>query len=106
MIFALRWGVISRYPTRRAEQLCRKVIAIQKKVLGPRHPDVMMSLSNLGGSLYDQDRIGEALSIYRPLINDLLVVYGSNHPETIRIMRHFNYIDNQARVIMCDIAYD
>lgn len=47
------------------EPLARRALEIRRKLLGNGHPDVAMSLSNLGGGIYVAGRYAEAESIFR-----------------------------------------
>ena len=49
----------------RAEALFKRSLAIRKKALGPEHPNVANSLSNLGFLYLADGRIGKALNIFK-----------------------------------------
>ncbi|MDP6128682.1 MAG: tetratricopeptide repeat protein [Planctomycetota bacterium] len=38
----------------KAEGVCRRILAIREKALGPEHPDVAQSLNNLANFLWAQ----------------------------------------------------
>ena len=48
-----------------AELLCRECLEIERKTLGPEHPEVAISLNNLGKLLRSQGRLDEAEPLFR-----------------------------------------
>jgi hypothetical protein len=48
-----------------AEKLQRETLDIQRRVLGPNHPDTAMSTYNLGGIALHKGKRDEALSLLR-----------------------------------------
>jgi hypothetical protein len=57
-------------------------LQIQEQALGPEHPNVVVSLSNLANLNYQQDKYYEA----GPLLARVLAIYervlGSQHPDS------------------------
>ena len=52
-----------------AEKLERETLDIQRRVLGPDHPDTAMSTYNLGGIALHKGRRDEALSLLRNAVD-------------------------------------
>jgi hypothetical protein len=52
-----------------AEKLERQTLEIQRRILGPDHPDTAMSTYNLGGIALHKGKPDEALSLLRDAID-------------------------------------
>jgi len=52
-----------------AEKLQRETLDIQRRVLGPNHPDTAMSTYNLGGIALHKGKRDEALSLLREAVD-------------------------------------
>ncbi len=63
-----------------AEPLYRRVLAIREKALGPDHPFVATSLSDLGNLAYARGRYAEAESIFRRVLPIEEKALGPEHP--------------------------
>jgi tetratricopeptide (TPR) repeat protein len=67
-----------------AEALIRRVVEIDEKRLGEKHPDLASALNNLGQLLQHTNRLSEA----EPLMRRALVIdeqsFGPNHPNVAR----------------------
>ena len=61
------WNVPSHYGE--AEKLERQTLEIQRRILGPDHPDTAMSTYNLGGIALHKGKSAEALSLLREAID-------------------------------------
>ena len=57
-----------------------QALAIQKKVLGPTHPDVALSLMNIGAIYFKKSDFDNALGNYRKSIGILEKTLGPEHP--------------------------
>ena len=51
-----------------AEEIHRHVLLLDKRVLGPRHPDTLTTACNLARSLWDQGKYAEAEEIEREVL--------------------------------------
>ena len=63
-----------------AEQLFKRSLAIREKSLGPDHPDVAESLSNLAEVYRAQGKYGVAESLYELSLPILQKTLGPEHP--------------------------
>src|SRR5260370_38507483 len=64
-----------------AEKLAREALAIQRRVLGPDHPDTAMSTYNLGGIALHKGKPDEALSLLRDAVDHGLALNIALHLE-------------------------
>jgi CHAT domain-containing protein/Tfp pilus assembly protein PilF len=62
-----------------AISLAQRVLSIREKVLGPDHPDVARSLSNLATFYTDQDRYADAEPLFKRSLSIREKVLGSSH---------------------------
>jgi tetratricopeptide (TPR) repeat protein len=69
-----------------AEYLIGLVMEIQKKVLGPEHPDTLLSMGLFALLLKCLGKYDEAEPIYRQTLELTKKVHGLEHPETLRSM--------------------
>lgn len=65
----------------RAEPLLRSSLALRRKALGPRHPDVAVSLMSLADLLQMEGVYDEAERCYREALDLRREIYGPEHPE-------------------------
>ncbi|HSK76678.1 MAG TPA: serine/threonine-protein kinase [Thermoanaerobaculia bacterium] len=65
----------------RAEPLLRSSLALRRKALGPRHPDVAVSLTSLGDLLQIEGVYDEAERCYREALELRREAFGPEHPE-------------------------
>jgi hypothetical protein len=65
-----------------AEQLCRDVLAVRRRVLGDDHPDTLTSRDCLAWLAARQGRRAEAVELYRQVLADRSRVLGAGHPDT------------------------
>ncbi|KAH8598596.1 Tetratricopeptide repeat-domain-containing protein, partial [Bisporella sp. PMI_857] len=61
----------------------RQTLARREKVLGPEHPDTLISMNNLAGVLEHQGRYEEAESVNRQTLARREKVLGPEHPDTL-----------------------
>lgn len=66
----------------KSEKLFRKTIEIQRRVLGPEHPDTLLSMSNLVSTLEGENDYGEAERLSRDALQIQRRVLGPEHPDT------------------------
>ena len=70
------------YP--RAHALVERAVQIRSRVLGPNHPDTLLSKHRLGGILDGEGRFAEAEKMKRETLDARRRVLGPEHPETLR----------------------
>jgi len=73
-----------RYPD--AERLLREAIALQRRVLGPEHPDTALSMAVLTRALRAQAKLAEAEQLQRETLAIQLRALGPENPNTLRSM--------------------
>jgi non-specific serine/threonine protein kinase/serine/threonine-protein kinase len=78
-----------RYPE--AEELARKTLEIQQRVLGPRHIDTLATLQCLGLALAHQHRYEEARTLFNETVDKL-----SSGPEASLSLAWYDYADVDA----------
>jgi tetratricopeptide (TPR) repeat protein len=66
-----------------AEQILREVLDVQRRVLGPEHPDTLHTMGNVGFSLGEQGKYADAEQMYRELLNVQRRVLRPMHPKTL-----------------------
>lgn len=64
-----------------AELLFKQALAIREKVLGPEHPDVAKSLTNLGGLYKRQGQYAHAEALYQQALTIAEKTLDPDHPE-------------------------
>ena len=67
----------------RAEAMYRELLSAQRRVLGPEHPETLMSSSNLANTLYSQGKYTDAETMQRDALSVQRRVLGPNHPSTL-----------------------
>ena len=70
----------------KAEPLIRHALAIQQKTLGPNNPEVIGSLTNLGGRLRDQGRFAEAEPLLVQAMEAGEKVFGPSSIEQVKAL--------------------
>ena len=66
-----------------AEEIYRKMLAVQKRVLGKDHFNTLMTASNLPITLKKQGKHAEAEEMYRETLVVQRRVLGDDHPHTL-----------------------
>ena len=64
----------------RDPELHEHALALERRHLGPRHPNVARDSNNKGLTLKYLDRLSEALNCYEDALVISRFVYGNNHP--------------------------
>ncbi len=64
----------------------REVLEVQRRVLGPEHPDTLNTMSNLGCSLGGQGKHAKAETMTREVLDVQRRVLGAEHPSTLLTM--------------------
>jgi tetratricopeptide (TPR) repeat protein len=67
---------------REGVEAARRALAARERVLGPEHPDTMISVSSLGFLFESQGNYAEAEPLYRRALSGFTKVLGPNHPTT------------------------
>ena len=69
-----------------SDSINRRVLAMDQRIYGERHPQVANDLINLGAIQYEQARFTEAEKYQRQALDITQGFYGKNHPETASAM--------------------
>jgi eukaryotic-like serine/threonine-protein kinase len=67
----------------RAESLFTQAIDVRRRVLGPKNPDTLQSMSSLGRTFYVENRLAEAEKLLRETLALQQRVLGPRHPDTL-----------------------
>jgi CHAT domain-containing protein len=70
------------------ERILLRVLAIHRKVLGPEHPDVAISLNNLGMHYLREGRLAEAKEMSRQAGEIYAKAFGRGHPSYALALDH------------------
>jgi eukaryotic-like serine/threonine-protein kinase len=66
-----------------AEALSRQALEIQRRVVGPDHPDTLYSMNNLADVYYQQSKSSQAEALYGQILAERRHALGSEHPDTM-----------------------
>ena len=66
-----------------AVELYEQVLADRMRVLGPDHPDTLITRNNLAGAYKDVGRFGEAIELYKRVLADQERILAPDHPDTL-----------------------
>lgn len=66
-----------------ALRLYRELLLAQERVLGERHPEVLITRANIAGWTWQTGDAPESLRLYNDLLSDLERVLGKDHPDTV-----------------------
>jgi hypothetical protein len=69
-----------------AQTLLTRAVDIRRRVLGPRNPDTLASMSSLGLDLMRQSRYPEAEKWDRETLGAQRRILGPEHPDTLTSM--------------------
>jgi|GEM_PF-3304336 len=67
-----------------SEKLRADMLAVQRRVLGPEHPDTLASMNNLADALGEEGRLPEAEQLLREALDLRRKVLGPDYSETLR----------------------
>jgi len=79
-----------------AEPLLTRAAGIRRRVLGPRNPDTLTSMSSLGQNLREQGRYVEAEKLDRDILDIRRRFMGPEHPDTLKSLSELANVVNQA----------
>ena len=65
-----------------AEKIYRQALDIQRRVVGPEHPDTLLTMDNLNNTVAEQGRYAEAEKLCRETLDIRRRVLGSEHRDT------------------------
>jgi tetratricopeptide (TPR) repeat protein len=68
---------------REAERYWLEALDAKRRVLGDDHPSTLTSITNMGGLLQQQDRLGEAAIYWREALESRRRTLGEDHPDTL-----------------------
>jgi len=71
-----------------SESINQRVLAMDRRIYGERHPQVANDLINLGAIQYEQAHFPEAEKYQRQALDITQGFYGRDHPETASAMTH------------------
>ena len=74
-----------------AERLQREGLEIARRILGPEHPNTLGWMTNLAGTLGDQERYAEAAQLEQETIAIQRRVLGPDHPNTLGSTNNLAY---------------
>ena len=80
-----------------AEPLYQRALAIREQSLGPEHPEIATSLSNLAVLYRDQGKYAQAEPLYQRALMIFEKVLGPEHPEVATVLNptaSFNSLPN------------
>ena len=72
----------------------RELLNVQRRVLGPEHPETLSTLGNLGCSLREQVKHAEAEQMFREQLDMRRRVLGLEHPHTLDTVRNLASLDS------------
>ncbi len=72
------------YP--RARSLLERAVDIRRRVLGPEHPDTLLSMNDLAENEYFDSHTSVAAKLYSEILGIERRVLGPEHPQTLRSM--------------------
>lgn len=71
-----------------AEALNLQTLEIRRRVLGPEHPDTLMSINNLAVVYFDEGKYAQAEALFSQTLEIMRRVLGPEHPATKSAPRH------------------
>ncbi|KAH0536061.1 hypothetical protein FGG08_007027 [Glutinoglossum americanum] len=77
------WYFRNRGQFERAETKADMSFRLREKILGPKHPDTLVSVSNLAAVLHDQGRYRAAEVMNLQALQGRLEQFGGDHPQTL-----------------------
>ena len=69
----------------------RGALSVVEEVLGPDHPDTLVSRNNLASAYESAGRLGEAIPLYEQVLADRVRVLGDDHPQTLTSRNNLAY---------------
>ena len=72
----------------------RRALELRRAALGPSHPDVASTLTNLGNALHDMDRFDEALATYYEALALREATLGPDHPDVAVTLNNLGALHN------------
>ena len=73
-------------PSHSHRSKCRNPVYPSEDILGPDHPDIATSLSNLAGLYYTQGQYGQAEPLYKRSLAIREKALGPDHPNVAQIL--------------------
>jgi tetratricopeptide (TPR) repeat protein len=70
--------------TAQAIRLAGPLLADQEQILGPDHPDTLISRGNLALAYQEAGRTAEAIGLYERTLTDMGRIFGPDHPNTLQ----------------------
>ena len=66
-----------------AATMCRELLVVQRRVLGPEHPETLLMAGSLAASLQNKGKDAEAETMWREVLAVQRRVLGPEHPNTL-----------------------
>ena len=67
-------------------------LEIERRVLGPKHPDTLVSMNNLACVLLDEGKYAQAEALYSQALEIERRVLGPEHPDTLISMNNLAHV--------------
>jgi tetratricopeptide (TPR) repeat protein len=71
-----------------ARKLFEQTLEIQRRILGPEHPDTLRSMNSLANVLQNQGQLEEARALHEQALAILRRILGPEHPDTLGSMNN------------------
>jgi eukaryotic-like serine/threonine-protein kinase len=92
------------YP--RAQSLDQRALDIQRRVLGPEHPDTLSSMNNMANVLSAEGRYPEAEKLQRETLDIRRRVLGPEHPQTLQSLYNLaNVLEHKGQYAEAEKLY-
>ncbi|OJJ42627.1 hypothetical protein ASPZODRAFT_105081 [Penicilliopsis zonata CBS 506.65] len=86
------WYLFLQGRYQEAEAMLRQVLRGTEKILGPKHPDTLASINNLGSVLGEQGKYQEAEAMHRQALREKEKVLGPEHPNTLASVNNLGLV--------------
>jgi tetratricopeptide (TPR) repeat protein len=80
-----------------AEEMWNRALAGREKILGPDHPDTLMTVHSLGVLYYEQRCLDEAEKMYDRALAGREKILGPDHPDTLMTVNNLNVLYYEQR---------
>jgi tetratricopeptide (TPR) repeat protein len=89
-----------------AEAMYRQVLELREKILGPKHPDTLTTVNDLGSVLSRQGKLEEAEAMYQQVLEAREQVLGREHPDTLTSVDQLgSVLNSQGRYNEAEVMY-
>jgi hypothetical protein len=77
--------------------LFEEELEASRETLGDRHPETLLSISNMGQLLQAMGQLEEARPLYEEALHASREVLGDRHPETLTLLESINTLHEASR---------